>query len=470
MNLLQLSWKNLTNKPLTMLLSLVLFALGVGLISLVFLLEKQLDEQFRRNMDDIDMVIGAKGSPLQLVLSSIFHLDAPTGNINIGEARAFLRPGHPLIERAVPLSLGDSYGGYRIVGTTNAMIEHYGAELAEGALWQASMEVTLGANAARRLGLDLRDRFQSTHGLDINEDLVHEDAEAFKVVGILQPAGTVLDQLILTAPKSVWEVHGEHGKSESGKREAESGSDRRESRTDEGGRDRKAEATAGSPVPTKEVGGESPAPDSAAAAAEAHDHDHEAHDYDAQPLHEKTEQDITAILVTFKARNVQTLNMPRMINENTNLMAANPSYEISKLFDQLGRGEKILRILGIVIVIVSSFSIFISLYNSLKERRYELAIMRTLGASPGRLFLLIILEGLVLAVLGYLLGILLSHAGIEIGARIADDTYRYPFTGWAFLREEGWLLLGAVGIGFLAALLPAIEARNTDIHETLAEG
>ncbi len=460
MNLLQLSWKNLTNKPLTMLLSLVLFALGVGLISLVFILDKQLDEQFRRNMDDIDMVIGAKGSPLQLVLSSIFHLDAPTGNINIGEARAFLRPGHPLIERAVPLSLGDSYGGYRIVGTTGAIIEHYGAELAEGNLWQAPMEVTLGANAARRLDLRPGDRFQSTHGLDVNEELVHEDAEAFEVVGILQPTGTVLDQLILTAPESVWEVHGEHG-------EGESGSDRRESRTDEGGRDRKAEATAGSPVPTKEVGVGSPAADSAAVAGEAHDHDH---DHEAAPLHEKTEQDITAILVTFKARNIQTLNMPRMINENTNLMAANPSYEISKLFDQLGRGEKILRILGIVIVIVSSFSIFISLYNSLKERRYELAIMRTLGASPGRLFLLIILEGLVLAVLGYLLGIALSHLGIEIGARIADDAYRYPFTGWTFLKEEGWLLLGAVGIGFLAALLPAIQARNTDIHETLAEG
>jgi len=428
MNLLQLSWKNLTHKPLTMLLSLVLFALGVGLISLVFILDKQLDEQFRRNMDNIDMVIGAKGSPLQLVLSSIFHLDAPTGNINIREARAFLRPGHPLIERSVPLSLGDSYGGYRIVGTTEAILEHYDAELAEGAPWQGPMEVTLGANAARRLDLKLGDRFQSTHGLDVNEELVHEDAKAFQVVGILQAAGTVIDQLILTAPESVWEVHGAHGESES--------------------------LTA----------------DSTAVAGEAHDHDHGAQDHDAMPLHEQTEQDITSILVTFKARNVQTLNMPRMINENTNLMAANPSYEISKLFDQLGRGEKILRILGIVIVIVSSFSIFISLYNSLKERRYELAIMRTLGAAPRRLFLLILLEGLILAVLGYLLGIALSHVGIEVGARIADDAYRYPFRGWTFLREEGWLLLGAIAIGFLAALLPALEARNTDIHETLAEG
>ena len=159
-----------------------------------------------------------------------------------------------------------------------------------------------------------------------------------------------------------------------------------------------------------------------------------------------------------------------MINENTNLMAANPSYEVSKLFDQLGRGEKILRLLGVVIVFVSSFSIFISLYQSLKERRYELAILRTLGASPGTLFMLILLEGLLLALGGYLLGILLAHGGLEAGRLFAVDTYRYPFTGLTFLPRELLLLAGALGIGFLASLIPAWQARNTDIHDTLAEG
>jgi putative ABC transport system permease protein len=412
MTLFRLSWKNLTHKPLSMLLSLVLFALGVGLISLVLILNRQLDQQFERNMKDIDMVIGAKGSPLQLVLSSIFHLDAPTGNIQIGEARAFLRPGHPLIARAIPLSLGDSYGGYRIVGTTHDLVEHYGAQVAEGRLWEKTMEVTVGANAARKLGLRPGDTFQSIHGLDDNEDLLHEGAGAFRVSGILRSSGTVIDQLILTGPGSVWAVHGEHGE---------------------------------------------PA---------AHGH---AEETPGLPLHEMVDEDITAILVKFKARNVQTLNMPRGINENTNLLAANPSYEISKLFNQLGQAERILRILGLVIVVVSSFSIFISLYNSLQERRYELAIMRTLGASRGKLFLLITIEGLLLAILGYSLGIMLSHLGLEAGARLAADSYRYPFSGWTFLPQEAWLLGGAVAIGFLAALIPAIQARNTDIHRTLAE-
>ena len=118
MNLLQLSWKNLINKPLSMLLSLVLFALGVGLISLLLILNKQMQEQFDKNLAGIDLVVGAKGSPLQLILAGMYHIDAPTGNVPIQSAKAFMNPKHPLIKRGIPLSMGDSHQGYRIVGTT----------------------------------------------------------------------------------------------------------------------------------------------------------------------------------------------------------------------------------------------------------------------------------------------------------------------------------------------------------------
>ncbi|PHN02310.1 ABC transporter permease [Flavilitoribacter nigricans] len=437
MNILQLSWKNLINKPLSMLLSTILFALGVGLVSLIMLLNKQLDQQFARNLEGIDMVIGAKGSPLQLVLSSIYHLDAPTGNINIGEAKAFLRPEHPLINRAIPLSLGDSYRGYRIVGTNHNIIDHYGAEISEGKIWEAPLEVTIGSRVAEREGLKIGDTFYSTHGLDINEDLEHDDAGAFRVVGILQPGGTVIDQLILTAAESIWEVH-DHAPAPVGAAPAEEEHDH-------------------------EAGEEH---------AEGEEHTEATHAAPATdiPLHERVDKDITAILVNFKARNAMTLNLPRTINENTNLMAANPSYEISKLFDQLGLGEQVLRWLAYIIIGVSFLSIFISLFNSLKDRKYELAIMRTLGASPGKLFLLIIFEGLLLAVLGYILGILLSHVGIEMIGQFVKKADRYGFTGKTFLPGEGWLFLGALFVGLLAAVIPAWQARQTDIHDTLAEG
>ena len=409
MNTLFLSWKNLVNKPLSTLLSILLFALGVGLISLLLLLNHQLEQKFNKNLAGTDLVIGAKGSPLQLILSSMFHVDVPTGNISLDEAGVFLRPEHPLIQRSVPLALGDSYRAYRIVGTTHNIISLYGAEIAEGRLWETPMETVLGVDAARELQLDIGDRFQSTHGLGEDENLVHDEADAFVVTGILEPSGTVVDQLILTSAESIWQVH-EHSSGE------------------------------------------------------------EPHLDPEVPLYQKTDQDITALLIKFKNnKSVPALNMPRAINENTNMMAANPAYEISKLFDQIGVGERILRAIAVVIIAVSSFSIFIALFNSLRERRYELAIMRTLGASPARVFSLIIVEGLILAGAGCLAGLMLSHVGMEVFSEYLQDAYRYRFTGWIFLKEEWFLILGGGIIGFIAAFIPAWQAKNTDIHRTLAE-
>ena len=156
MNILLLSWKNLINKPLSMLLSLVLFALGVGLISMLVILNTQLQEKFDKNLADIDLVIGAKGSPLQLILCSMYHIDAPTGNISIQEAKPFLNPNHPLIKKAVPLSLGDSHKGYRIVGTLPSFLELYNAEIGEGEIWEKDFEVTIGAGVANDLNLKVR--------------------------------------------------------------------------------------------------------------------------------------------------------------------------------------------------------------------------------------------------------------------------------------------------------------------------
>jgi putative ABC transport system permease protein len=408
MNLFALSWKNLFSKPLSLALSLVLFALGVGLISLLLLVNRQLEEKFEKNLAGIDLVIGAKGSPLQLILSSMYHVDAPTGNIPIQEVRPFLNPRHPFIKTAVPLSLGDSYKGYRIVGTTSAFFQVYGAETGMGKMFEKPMEAVVGANVAEALGLSIGDSFFSSHGLLEELDMEHDHA-AFRVTGILKPTGSAADQLILTAPQSIWQVH-EHGSGDS------------------------------------------------------HQHENDL----SRPLMDFPDKDITALMLQFKGRNIQTLNMQRSINENTNLQAATPAIEITRLYSLMGVGADALRWLAFIIIGVSGLSIFISLYASLKERRYELALMRTMGASPFRLFTLIILEGLMLAVLGYGIGIALSHGGMEILGGFLQDTYRYTFTGKVFLQEELHLLLGALGVGFVAAVIPALQASSTDIHETLS--
>ena len=205
MHILKLAYRNIISNPLNLLLSIVLFALGIGLISFLLLLNTQLREKFDSNLAGIDMVVGAKGSPLQLILSSMYHVDSPTGNISIKEATPFLREEHPLIETAVPLSLGDSYRGYRVVGTDHSIADLYQFEVENGRLWEETMEVTVGKIASIETGLQIGDTFSSSHGF--NEGDFEHDEVSFRVVGILQGTGTVVDQLILTSFSSVWASH-----------------------------------------------------------------------------------------------------------------------------------------------------------------------------------------------------------------------------------------------------------------------
>ena len=159
MNILKLSWSNLKVKPLNTFLSLLLLTLGVALVSMLLILNKQLDEQFKRNISGIDMVVGAKGSPLQLILSSVYHIDNPTGNIPLEEAESLLK--NPMVKECIPLAYGDSYKGYRIVGSNKDYVSHYGVTLEEGKFWSNEYEVTAGAVVAKNLGLKIGDTFHS---------------------------------------------------------------------------------------------------------------------------------------------------------------------------------------------------------------------------------------------------------------------------------------------------------------------
>jgi len=413
MSTLKLALRNLIYRPWTTALSLILAALGAGLISLILLLNWQLEQQFDRNLAGINLVVGAKGSPLQLMMSSMYHISSPTGNVPLDGVKPFLNPEHPYIELGVPLSLGDSYRGRRLVGTRPAFLQLYGAELASGEMWSEPMDVVAGATAARELGLQVGDTFQSSHGLIEDDELTHQDASPFRVVGILAPSGTVADLILLTPTESLWAVHDTHDHGEEG-------------------------------------------------------HDHSP-DYDvSQPLSVYTDQSITSVLIRFRGNSIVALNMQRSINENTEMQAMTPSIQLAELYATVGQGEEVLRQLGYVVVGVSILSIFIGLYSSLDRRRGELALLRSLGAGPRKLFGLLLLEGTLTAVTGALLGLLLSHLGLALIARYFSETYRYDFRALVFLPEEGWLLLGALIVGVLAAAVPALRAANTDVHRTLS--
>lgn len=442
MNIFTLSRKNILAKPLNTVMSVLLFALSVGLITFLLLFNHQFKKGLESNLAGIDLVIGAKGSPLQLILNSMYHIDAPTGNIPISEAGPFLNPQHPLFSATIPLSLGDSYGAFRIAGAPPSIFALYGAKQVEGKIYMEDFEVVVGSAVAKKQHLHVGDEFQSTHGLEDNPDLVHDHGSPFKVSGILQPTGTVLDQLILCTPMTVWKVH-EH------------------------------DTTA-----THE--------------AEAHDHhDHSDHEHQHQSfsvvsidslqaaifsdtikahLRAHPEKEITSILVKFKSRtNLQSLNLLRNINTNTGLMAASPALEINRLYAMMGSGTEALRYLAILIAVVAAISIFISLYTSLRERRYEMALLRVAGAGPGKLFMMIISEGLWIALLGLALGLILGHAGMEIAGGILESGYKYKFTGLMWINMEWWIVGGALLVGFLAALIPAIQGSKINLHQVLAE-
>lgn len=425
MNIIKLAFKNILHRPLNLIMSIILFALGVGLISFLILLNSQLSDKYVKNLADIDLVVGAKGSPLQLILCNMYHIDYPTGNISLKSAAPLLRDLHPLIQTAVPVSLGDNYRGYRIVGTTQEFINLYDGKIGSGRTWNKSMEVVIGSEVATLLDLKIGDEFASSHGFN-EDDHVHDDM-MFSVVGILEATGSVVDLLLLTDTRSVWEVHGHQ-------HEEEEDNDHLEHI--EGGQNNIGQVD--------EIS-------------------------ENEQLILNVEEEITAVLIKYKnKKNFQALNFARNINENTDMQAASPAIELNRLFSLIGIGTDILRNLALLIALVSGVSIFISLLKSMRERRYELSLMRVLGAGRIKVFLLIILEGVMLAVIGYIVGMALSHICMEIAAGYLKEEFRYTFSGKIFLKQELYLLGASILLGLIAALVPAIQSARTDIHETLS--
>ena len=441
MNISRLSWQNLISNPLNTTLSLLLMTFGVGIISLLFLLNNQIEQQLQANLRGVDMVVGSKGSPLQLILSSIYHIDNPTGNIPYSEAIKI--DNNSLVDITVPLSYGDSYNGFRIVGTTHQYPELYEMSLKKGRLWSRSLEVVLGSTVAQIHRLKIGDTFYGTHGL-IEGGHVH-DEYAYEVVGIFNPSYTILDQLILTNTQSVWQVHN-HEVIEQGHEHQEC--DHEHHNCDHEHHD------------------------------DEHSHEHHNCDHDHHieestasglELNASIPEDamITSLLVKFKSP-IGLIQLPRKINETTNLQAAVPALEISRLTNLLGFGVQTINIIAFIIIIVSGLSIFISLYNSLKKRRYELALMRVHGASKWQLVQLVLQEGIILSVIGTVLGLLISRITLLIITLFAEHKYTFSSFQFNLLNEELWLLPIALLIGIVASIIPTVLSYNINIPKTLS--
>lgn len=382
--------------------------LGIAIISLLLLLGKQLQDKFAKNISGIDMVVGAKGSPLQLILSSVYQIDNPTGNVYLSDVKEIAQ--NPLVKEMIPLSMGDNYQSYRIVGTNKKYFEHFKAQVATGELFKKDLDVVLGAQVALNTGLKVGDTFSSSHGLDA-EGEVHDDTK-YKVSGILVFNNSVIDNLILTSLNSVWNIH-QH----------------------------KEEHT------------------------EAENAPHETHEAEEAAM---SKREITSALIKFRSP-MGLMSMPRNINQNSKLQAALPSIEVNRLFELLGIGIDGLQILAAVIMLISGISVFVSLYNSLKERKYEMALMLSMGASRTRLFLMLLLEGVLLALFGFVAGVVLSRVGIILISNQLSKKFHFDVSQMSLQTGEIYLFAGALVIGILAAALPSINIYRLNISRTLAE-
>ena len=177
--------------------------------------------------------------------------------------------------------------------------------------------------------------------------------------------------------------------------------------------------------------------------------------------------DITAILLQYKSK-ITLLNMPRLINEQTNMQAVLPALEINRLFYMLGIGATTLKLIAGGIIIMAGFSVFFVLFTRLRDRKFELAIMRTVGYRPWQLFGLLLMEGLLLAIVGYVLGWLLSRVGLYIVNQQAESDFNIHFSG-SWIEGEAWLLLLTILVGIGAALLPAWQAMKMNISAVMSE-
>jgi putative ABC transport system permease protein len=396
LNAWSLSLAALGHKPLSTVLNLILMTMGIGMMTFIFSVSSQIERRASRDAEDIDLVVGAKGSPFQLIMSSVFHIDIPTGNIPL-EEQAVVR-ANPLVAQVIPLALGDSYQGFRIVGTDVSYPEHFHASLGEGAMFNAPMEAVFGAQAARESGARVGATFAGSHGLTQGGEL-HNHAP-YRIVGILRPTGTVLDRLVLTPVASVWRVH--------------------ESDPDE------------------------------------------PHDPAAQQHRE-----VTALLVKYRSP-LAAVSLPRWINSRPQLQSAQPALESARLFKLVGVGADVLRAIAAAILVIAALSMFVALYNALEERQADLAILRALGAAPGKVLRLLLVQGCLLALGGALLGWLAGHAAVAVVRGWMAEDQDFALNAWALLPQEALLPVLALAIGCAAAVIPAWRAYRIDIAKTLA--
>jgi putative ABC transport system permease protein len=452
MSLWKIAWRSIQQRTLPSTLTAISMALGVALVITVLVIYGVIDASFRRNAQGYDLIVGAKGSPLDLVLNTVYYIGPPLKAIPY-KVYEDLRSDRfaSEVEAAIPICMGDNYKGYRIVGTTPELfteLEYLGGRKYRFAQGQnlatdQPRDAVIGATVARKSGLKVGDSFRPMHGVAAESGSEHE---GFHVVGVLAPTGTPNDRALFVHIEGFLQAHAE-------KQADEAAADEDHAGEDHAGEKGQHEAPKGA-KPADPKGAKPVKP------AEPADHDHEGHG---------REKRVTAVLVKLdQARMDKAQELFRLINDEPYAQAVRPAEEITRLFEGLiGHIEWVLLILAVLIVIVAGIGILVSIYNSMNDRRHEIAIMRALGARRQTVMMIILLESILLSLGGGALGLLLGHALVAAMTPLIVEYTGVAIGMLHFEWAELILIPGLVVLASAVGYLPAVMAYRTDVARSL---
>lgn len=431
MGKIKIAWRNMQQRAFASTLTAFSMALGVALVIAVLVLLNTVSDTFKRNSQGFDLIVGAKGGREQLVLNTVYHLSQPVENVPYSFYKEF-QPGgryESAVGAVIPYCLGDNYEGYRVVGTIPELFDvPYGDDqheyyFAEGRNFKADafFEAVIGATVARKTGLKVGDSFEPTHGVTGSEGHKHD---AFEVVGVLGPTGTPNDRALFVNMEGFYLLEG-HAKPI----EDEEGSESKEA--------------APSDTPAKPSGSK------------------------FQPLPED-QREVTALLVR-TSDPFASMALHQHINEGNVAQAVQPTRVIYNLFESfVGPLEGVLLVLAGLIVVVAGIGIMVSIYNSMNDRRRDIAVMRALGANRLTVGMVILVESVLLSFTGGLAGFVLGHVLIGVASPFVEANTGVPLSPFEFVPYEAWILPALIVLAALAGYVPATSAYRTDVSKTLS--
>lgn len=417
MNLALLAWKSARARAATTILTIISIAISTALLLGVEKIRNGARSSFEQTISGTDLIVGARSGPVNLLLYSVFRIGDPTANVSWQSYQSFA--ARPDVAWTVPLSLGDSHDGFRVLGTTTAYFEYYRygekrqLSFVKGQAFSDVFEAVLGAESARALGYDLGDEFDISHGLKSAGFADHKN-RPFKVVGILDRTGTPVDQTIHVGLEGIEAVH------------------------------------------TGLNNGAPPIGRNAQSVVSTIDKDQ------LQP------DSITAFLVGLKSKSA-VLRYQRSVNtfRSEALSAVIPGVALSQLWRVVGAAERALRGVAFFVIAAGLTGLLTTILTSLNERRREIAILRSVGAKSRDIFSLLVCEATIVAAIGATLGLMAINAGLVLFSQQIETAAGFPLGGFGVSLYDFYIAIGIVLIGFFLGFLPGWIAYRRSLSDGL---